>query len=55
MQGDLEKFLSAGFDGYLSKPISTRELPDLVKGWLAVKQFDTVSEANPVNGCRTTR
>jgi CheY-like chemotaxis protein len=34
MQGDLEKFLAAGFDGYLSKPISTRELPDLVKEWL---------------------
>jgi two-component system cell cycle response regulator DivK len=50
MQGDLEKFLSAGFDGYLSKPISTRELPDLVKEWLAVKQFDAVSGANPVNG-----
>ncbi|MBK5277142.1 MAG: response regulator [Desulfuromonadales bacterium] len=34
MRGDLEKFLEAGFDGYLSKPISTRELPDLVKRWL---------------------
>lgn len=34
MRGDLEKFLAAGFDGYLSKPISTRELPDLVKRWL---------------------
>lgn len=34
MQGDEEKFLAAGFDGYLSKPISTRELPVLVKGWL---------------------
>jgi CheY-like chemotaxis protein len=35
MQGDLEKFMAAGFDGYLSKPISTRELPDLVKEWLS--------------------
>lgn len=34
MRGDLEKFLAAGFDGYLSKPISTRELPDMVKRWL---------------------
>ena len=34
MRGDLEKFLAAGFDGYLSKPISTRDLPDLVKSWL---------------------
>ena len=34
MQGDQEKFLAAGFDGYLSKPISTRELPGQVKQWL---------------------
>jgi two-component system, cell cycle response regulator DivK len=37
MQGDQQKFLAAGFDGYLSKPISTRELPILVQGWLGVK------------------
>jgi len=35
MQGDQEKFMAAGFDGYLSKPINTRELPDLVKLWLS--------------------
>lgn len=34
MQGDREKFLHSGFDGYLSKPINTRELPGLVKRWL---------------------
>jgi two-component system cell cycle response regulator DivK len=34
MRGDQEKFLAAGFDGYLSKPISTRELPGLVKQWM---------------------
>lgn len=34
MRGDEEKFLAAGFDGYLSKPIDTRELPTLVKQWL---------------------
>jgi CheY-like chemotaxis protein len=34
MRGDQEKFLAAGFDGFLSKPISTRELPGLVKRWL---------------------
>jgi CheY-like chemotaxis protein len=34
MRGDQEKFLAAGFDGFLPKPISTRELPDLVKQWL---------------------
>ncbi len=39
MQGDQEKFLAAGFDGYLSKPISTRELPLLVKQWLVKEQL----------------
>jgi len=34
MRGDLDKFLAAGFDGYISKPIRTRELPGLVKQWL---------------------
>jgi CheY-like chemotaxis protein len=34
MQGDQEKFIAAGFDGYLSKPISTRELPELIDRWL---------------------
>jgi CheY-like chemotaxis protein len=37
MQGDQEKFLAAGFDSYLSKPINTRELPGLIKQWLGVE------------------
>jgi len=37
MSGDREKILAAGFDGYLSKPINTRELPVLVKKWLEEK------------------
>lgn len=39
MRGDQEKILAAGFDGYLSKPISTRELPDMVKRWLEEEQL----------------
>jgi len=35
MQGDQDKFMTAGFDGYLAKPISTRELPELIKRWLS--------------------
>ncbi len=37
MQGDEEKFLAAGFDGYLSKPVNTRELPARVKEWLTAE------------------
>jgi two-component system cell cycle response regulator DivK len=34
MRGDREKLLETGFDGYLSKPIKTRELPGLMVQWL---------------------
>jgi two-component system, cell cycle response regulator DivK len=34
MRGDEERFLVEGFDGYLQKPISVRELPDQVRGYL---------------------
>jgi two-component system cell cycle response regulator DivK len=37
MRGDEQRFLTAGFDGYLSKPISSRELPVLVQQWLEEK------------------
>jgi two-component system cell cycle response regulator DivK len=35
MKGDREWFLAFGFDGYLEKPISVRDLPDLVRGFCA--------------------
>jgi two-component system, cell cycle response regulator DivK len=35
MKGDREWFLSAGFDGYLEKPISVRELPHQVRAFCA--------------------
>lgn len=42
MQGDRERVLSSGFDGYLSKPIQSRllfeELDRLLKGNRAAKQ-----------------
>jgi two-component system, cell cycle response regulator DivK len=33
MKGDRERFLAAGFDGYIEKPISVREFPDQVRGY----------------------
>ncbi len=35
MKGDREWFLASGFDGYLEKPISVRELPDQVRVFCA--------------------
>ena len=35
MKGDRERFLASGFDGYLEKPISVRELPDQVREFCA--------------------
>jgi len=34
MKGDRERFLTAGFDGYLEKPISVKEFPDQVGHYL---------------------
>jgi two-component system, cell cycle response regulator DivK len=35
MKGDREWFLASGFDGYLEKPISVRDLPDQVRAFCA--------------------
>jgi CheY-like chemotaxis protein len=37
MKGDRERILSAGCDGYVSKPIDTRELPRMIAGTLEGK------------------
>jgi two-component system cell cycle response regulator DivK len=31
MKGDCERFIAAGFDGYLEKPITVREFPNQVR------------------------
>ncbi len=40
MKGDREKFLEIGCDAYLSKPISTRELPEIIAEMLRQRQKD---------------
>ena len=35
MKGDRERFLAEGFDGYLEKPISVRELPDQIRSLIS--------------------
>lgn len=37
MKGDREKFISAGFEGYISKPIDIHELPEQVRDFLRGK------------------
>lgn len=34
MKGDREKIMAAGFQGYIAKPIDTRELPRMVEQFL---------------------
>lgn len=38
MAGDAERFKAAGFDGYITKPISVREFPGQVRGVLTGSQ-----------------
>jgi CheY-like chemotaxis protein len=39
MKDDRERVLRAGFDGYLEKPISVRELPDQVRAFLTAAEL----------------
>ena len=37
MRGDREKFISIGFEGYISKPINVHELPNQIRAYLKGK------------------
>ena len=43
MKGDKEKIIESGCDEYLSKPINTRELPEVVARMLSRRQKDNSS------------
>jgi DNA-binding response OmpR family regulator len=36
MVGDKEKFLSSGFDDYLSKPFAKKDLISKVRNWVSI-------------------
>ena len=38
MAGDAERFKAAGFDGYITKPISVRDFPDQIRGAMSGSQ-----------------
>ncbi|MFC1941673.1 response regulator [Chloroflexota bacterium] len=40
MKGDKEKFIEAGCNAFLSKPINTRELPEVIAGMLMGRNQD---------------
>ena len=40
MMGDRERLLSAGFDGYLEKPISVKEFADQVRAYIRPAERD---------------
>ena len=40
MKGDKERVIEAGCDAYLSKPINTRELPEIIAEMLLQRQKD---------------
>lgn len=41
MSGDRERAMTAGFDGYLTKPIDIRSFPELVNRALAGERLET--------------
>ena len=44
MKGDKDRCLNAGMDGYLAKPIQSRELIQTIHGFVASKKTDSIAE-----------
>lgn len=48
MEGDRIRCLDAGMDDYLSKPVSSQQITDMLKTWLKAKPTDSAGEKNDV-------
>ncbi len=48
MQGDREKFIAAGMDGYVSKPVSIENLARILEKWLVPKQNNPLEEKRKI-------
>ena len=44
MKGDREQCLTAGMDGYITKPIRPQELDEILEGYLARRSAPTKTE-----------
>ena len=47
MKGDRERFLAAGMDGYVAKPVRPRELYEVVEGVAAMAERDEAAPPSP--------
>ena len=50
MKDDEARFLAEGFDGYLSKPVDTRRLPELVERYLRAGRRGRMSDRSGADG-----
>jgi two-component system cell cycle response regulator DivK len=46
MKGDREKVIVAGFEGYISKPVNIRELPDQIRSFIRGKRESILGGGN---------
>jgi signal transduction histidine kinase/CheY-like chemotaxis protein len=55
LQGDREKYIQAGMDNYLSKPIEIPDLQNVIKEYLAHKMVDAVESEEKVREVQNTK
>jgi signal transduction histidine kinase/CheY-like chemotaxis protein len=49
IEGDMERCLEAGMDGYLSKPFSKEQLYDIITPWLIIPRQASIAPEVPLN------